>query len=120
MAELTIKDLNCEKCPKFNKPSCPYVDDGQHMWMDEDGNTLSDEQVEMTTCVVGCASHPLALQVLAKPVIKVLERCEKAENIRSTHYMPGGTSYEPTAFMNATGSQAAYSHAIELLKDGVK
>ena len=69
---LTIKDLNCENhcnhlCISDVKDSCPNEEIcGVH------GCTITPE-IKSWVEIHGCPNHPLALQVLAKPVIEILE-----------------------------------------------
>ena len=83
--KLTIKDLNCGNCPG----PCPVL-----------FGTCFDDRAENShtgiTNVIGCAAHPLALQVLAGPVIEELERLLKES------------------------ADESYRDAIKLLKEGVK
>jgi hypothetical protein len=67
MTELTIKDLNCSTCNKYRWGGCSTG-------MAYDSHIISS---------VGCASHPLALQVLAKPVVEelTLHKLALEENI---------------------------------------
>ena len=62
----TIKDLHCENCNKCEKnPNDDYF------------CAVTNTEIDFTdfesTKLRGCASHPLALQVLAAPVIEELE-----------------------------------------------
>jgi len=71
-APLTIKDLNCSTCPNriiapIGSRVCTILT-VEHPDSYQIGIPFYQE-------VVGCASHPLALQVLAAPVIKELEKC---------------------------------------------
>jgi hypothetical protein len=104
--KLTIKDLNCGNCtietcdkhPK-NRPS-PKHPLELRQWYTTANATIEE---------VGCARHPLALQVLAAPVIEELERRvaeyqETAKRIECSH-----PSYV------ASGIE----EAIKLLKGGV-
>jgi hypothetical protein len=100
---LTIKDLNCGNCPG----PCPVLF----------GTCFDDREDNSHTSitrVIGCASHPSALQVLAAPVIEELGKEEK-EQIE--------------IYQNATAKNEEVYHqgivfviqmAIKLLKEGVK
>jgi len=58
---LTIKDLNCGNCIKQYHKECPMYE------------SLNDKEAWRTSEVCGLTCHPLALQVLAQPVVKELE-----------------------------------------------
>jgi len=100
MDELTIKDLNCDTC---KNDECDWHPD-QAPFPEEVTFFVSDlrEVIKET----GCASHPLALQVLAGPVIERLES-QKA-TLRT---------YLPMAFR--VGGIEMADRAIKLLKEGV-
>jgi hypothetical protein len=70
---LTIKDLNCDTCPTtkcFHHPM--HWKTSSQCWSKAD-----HEKVWEFTKEYGAACHPLALQVLAGPVIAELERRRK-------------------------------------------
>ena len=83
--KLTVKDLNCENCTTI---CC-----GFHPHCVAYREPIFEERVEAVRWFVsvwGCARHPLALQVLAAPVIEELERHvaeyqETAERIECPH-----------------------------------
>jgi hypothetical protein len=83
---LTIKDLNCSTCPFYR-----FVDGCPALAKD---NSL--------IYIVGCASHPFALQVTAQPVIEelttLMESCDKYDS-------------------HERGKRDAYDTAISLLED---
>ncbi len=66
---LTIKDLNCSTC----NTNCNVMPKSKRK---EDANFLSPRYHARHLAVemMGCASHPLALQVMAAPVIAELEQ----------------------------------------------
>ena len=72
---LTIKDLNCGNCPKHSIKAHPIRSGNIHMC----GDDRIDDMAPSVTKERGCASHPLALQVLAGPVIEELEKEEKEQ-----------------------------------------
>jgi hypothetical protein len=104
---LTIKDLNCSTCPNKemrhsygydrDRPSCKLT-----KWFLDFPNP-DETIVKDFVGVVGCASHPLALQVLAGPVIAELE------------HMRGGFYVG----VRGEGFIHGISTAISLLKEGV-
>jgi len=101
---LSIKDLNCSTCTNKDPYGyCPI--DGWKVI----GNHCTTVQ-ESFTGMCGCASHPLALQVLAKPIIDELE-CELKDQrvLEETHYRK-----EHAAIHKAIGDTVEY--AIGLLK----
>ena len=71
------------------------------------GDARIDDMAPAVTRERGCASHPLALQVLAAPVIGELER----RNMSSKKMNIG---------MLCTGVREGREEAIHLLKEGVK
>jgi len=105
---LTIKDLNCGNCTTICcgfHPDCVAYRE-----------PIFEERVEAVRWFVsvwGCARHPLALQVLAAPVIEELETEEKDRIY----------TYEHSTTMNEeTYSQGiiwGIQKAIKLLKEGV-
>jgi hypothetical protein len=82
----TIKDLNCENC-NVNKNMLSRYGMNCEVCGNIDPNTINK---------TGCASHPMALQVLAGPVIEELER------------------------MQYNSEDLPLNEIIKLLKDGVK
>ena len=100
--KLTIKDLNCGNCP--NDQECPTYDD---IKVPPDAQRRRRWERSQVTGKVGCASHPLALQVLAGPVIEELEK----RNARSKKMNVGEL---------CAGVREGRSEAIKLLKEGVK
>ena len=97
--KLTIKDLNCGNCP--NDQECPTYDD---IKVPPDAQRRRRWERRQATGKVGCASHPLALQVLAGPVIEELERrAKQAEAIDGKGMLILG-----------------YTEAIKLIEGGVK
>jgi len=58
---LTAKDLNCGNCIKQYHKECPMY------------KSLNDREAWRTSEVCGLACHPLALQVLAQPVVEELK-----------------------------------------------
>jgi len=95
--QLTIKDLNCSTCQHY-----------QYKIVETEGEycLIADEFIDNSTDhmeKVGCASHPLALQVLAGPVITELE------------HMRGGFYVG----VRGEGFIHGISTAINLLKEGV-
>lgn len=97
--KLTIKDLNCDNCTIEH---CPIMVSGGNFKPISGGYSEIDNAIKHC----GCASHPLALQVLAAPVIEELENRQKQCD----------WDY---------GDECAYGHtafgdAIKLLKEGVK
>ena len=105
--KLTIKDLNCGNCPKHSIKAHPIRSGNIHMC----GDDRIDDIAPSVTREHGCASHPLALQVLAAPVIGELEkRITMLENARGHN-------------MNLSGGNLSinlYKDVIKLLKEGVK
>ena len=98
--KLTIKDLNCGNCGKCEKnPNDDYF------------CAVTNTEIDFTdfesTELRGCCLHPLALQVLAGPVIEELER----RNARSKKMNVG---------MLCTGVREGREEAIKLLNGGVK
>lgn len=102
--KLTIKDLNCGNCGNQSTSQCPMK------WEAFNGNSdkLSGFNSGNHSC--GCLYHPLALQVLAAPVIEELEeRITLLENARGHN-------------MNLSGGNLSitlYREVIQLLKEGV-
>ena len=102
--KLTIKDLNCRNCGNQSTSRCPMK------WEAFNGNSdkLSGFNSGNHSC--GCLYHPLALQVLAAPVIEELEeRITLLENARGHN-------------MNLSGGNLSitlYREVIQLLKEGV-
>jgi len=78
---LSIKDLNCSTCSLFCEgkggdfESCPALNNGKWAGQPKVKIQSLKKELLMFTKYIGCASHPLALQVLAAPVIKELEKC---------------------------------------------
>lgn len=72
---------NCSSCSKQSTINCPYVTTHESvMWIDEDGNTLQDEQLSMSVSITGCISHPDTRKYLMRDLIKKLEcykNCQK-------------------------------------------
>ena len=105
--KLTIKDLNCRNCGNQSTSRCPMK------WEAFNGNSdkLSGFNSGNHSC--GCLYHPLALQVLAAPVIEELEKEEKDRIY----------TYEHSTTMNEeTYSQGiiwGIQKAIKLLKERV-
>ena len=64
----TIKDPNCGNCP--NDQECPTYDD---IKVPPDEQRRRRWERRQVTGKVGCATHPLALQVLAGQVSEELE-----------------------------------------------
>ena len=94
--KLTIKNLNCGNCPG----PCPVL-------FGSFFEGRAESEMAPITKAVGCASHPLALQVMAAPVIEELEKRNKQD---------------PTLGIGVPTSQKkeGYREAINLLKEGVK
>lgn len=99
--KLTIKDLHCGNCTRpIGKPGgtddCPL-------------SIPAHLDVAVVNCIeiIGCASHPLALQVLTGPVIEELER-------------RNASSKKMNVGMLCTGVREGREEAIKLLKEGVK
>jgi hypothetical protein len=99
--KLTIKDLNCGNCPLHSVKAHPIRCYGDIQLCD--GKRVND-MMPLTTRERGCASHPLALQILTAPVIEELERLR--DEI-SPVYNEGRTGINIT-------------DAIKFLKEGVK
>ena len=59
--QLSTKDLNCGNCIKQYHKECPMYD------------SINDNEAWRTSEVCGLACHPLALQVLAQPIIIELD-----------------------------------------------
>ena len=104
-APLTIKDLNCPNCPDHSENKYTDFCGGYPMARDDPTEIIEFIRVH------GCALPPLALQVLAGPVIEELEnRITLLENARGHN-------------MNLSGgnlSISLYRDMITLLKEGVK
>ncbi len=107
ITKLTIKDLNCENCP--NDQECPTYDD---IKVPPDAQRRRRWERRQVTGKVGCASHPLAPQVLAGPVIEELEK-------RAAHAAEGENSRDDFKLEWKAG-RTAYEEAIRFLKEGVK
>ena len=102
--KLTIKDLNCRNCGNQSTSRCPMK------WEAFNGNSdkLSGFNSGNHSC--GCLYHPLALQVLAAPVIEELEeRITLLENTRGHNTNLSGGNLSITL----------YRDMIELLEEGV-
>lgn len=81
---LTIKDLNCSTCD-FGKAGVKILYPNGELKArlikcQKLNRALLHEESDMIT-QTGCASHPLALQVLSGPVIAELERCKVQESL---------------------------------------
>jgi hypothetical protein len=94
----TIKDLNCENC-NVNKNMLSRYGMNCEVCGNIDPNTINK---------TGCASHPMALQVLAGPVIEELEK-----TIKTNSRWPKLEPYYQ-------GVNAMCENTIKLLKEGVK
>ena len=92
--------IKCVVLPKY--PECPTYDD---IKVPPDAQRRRRWERRQVTGKAGCASHPLALQVLAGPVIEELEKRDARDSI---HGVPTSQKKE------------AYNEAIQLLKEGVK
>lgn len=101
---LTIKDLNCGNCPSYVSST---VRKGFMKCAVSDYLLNSMQNIEGHIKIVGCASHPLALQVLAGPVIEELGK----RNARSKKMNVGEL---------CAGVREGRGEAIKLLKEGVK
>jgi hypothetical protein len=116
--KLTIKDLKCSTCPNKEvrkssgfgreRPRCKIT--GWFLDIPRPGQSIQTEFVG----VVGCASHPLALQVLAAPVIEELGKEEK-EQIKI--YQNATTMNEEVYHQ---GIVFGIQRAAKLLKEGVR
>jgi hypothetical protein len=110
--KLTIKDLNCGNCPfdgvADKDDSCPF----ERVCI-KTGMTIT-ESMESFIAELGCASHPLALQVLAAPVIEELERLKT--EARKEHDCAQSYGFR----LDRRGKVDALELAIKLLKEGVK
>lgn len=104
--KLTIKDLNCGNCGNQSTSQCPMK------WEAFNGNSdkLSGFNSGNHSC--GCLYHPLALQVLAAPVIEELEREIKDQRELQSHHR--GSHSEVHRKMGD-----ALEYAIQLLKGDV-
>ena len=107
-AQLTIKDLNCKNCTNR------VVNANDDWFCKVTREEIGGEFELVCTEKHGCCHHPLALQVLAAPVIEELGKEEK-EQIE--------------IYQNATAKNEEVYHqgivfviqmAIKLLKEGVK
>jgi len=104
--KLTIKDLNCGNCPvaeRRNSSEYPFT-----CTICKPIPTAVHKYVVAYQHYFGCASHPMALQVLAGSVIVELEKTIKT-NSRWPKLEP---YYE--------GVNAMCENTIKLLKEGVK
>jgi hypothetical protein len=101
---LTIKDLNCGNCSSLK------IDSDGDLWCEKRNWLFTKEFREEDIVVVGCASHPLALQVLAQPVVVKLERL--MTEARQEH--DGAMSYGLR--LDRRGKVDAMELAIKLLK----
>lgn len=73
--KLTIKDLKCATC---TRKDCDLSN--EHLEDTKKTNILDVGRIMIMRCTTemhGCASHPLALQVIVVPVIEELEKEEK-------------------------------------------
>jgi hypothetical protein len=104
---ITKKDLNCGNCPLYTTTSHPIYPSDIHYCGTE---RISEHQKDCTTHK-GCASHPLALQVLAEPVIEELyERITLLGNAHGHNANLSGGNL----------SIVLYQDVIKLLKGEVK
>ena len=101
MTKLTVKDLNCENCDASKK----NVNEDYFCGMT---NTEIDFTDFDSTKLRGCCLHPLALQVLAGPVI---EELKKHNDDTESRLFTGNFS---------EGIIKGRKEAIKLLKEGVK
>lgn len=75
--KLTIKDINCGNCNNKNTEKCPLYHEMMSTERKKPWNwwvPTGSDVIMAVTETVGCASHPLALQVLAAPSITELEK----------------------------------------------
>lgn len=115
MTEFTIKNLNCSTC---NNTKCDLYD------LDEvaKNRILDMGRVMLMRChaeIYGCASHQIALQVLAGPVVAELERRVETQSKESDRTCAGAIGYNPNLFMRSRGIEYGYEEAIKLLKGGL-
>jgi hypothetical protein len=69
--QLTIKDLNCSTCPIYDTIKCPYW---KQVIESKFEDIVTTRRLKDIVSFTGCCYHPLALQVLAKPIIVELEK----------------------------------------------
>ena len=109
---LTIKDLNCGNCTVrecgFN-PEC--IADRSPLFK------VRSEAVLWFTSIWGCARHPLALQVLAAPIIEALNRQANNLGNREPRF---GTRMENESLSCGYAEAEGMREAIKLLMGGAK
>jgi hypothetical protein len=106
--KLTIKDLNCGNCTNYKTAPHPIYPYDIHYC----GSERISERQKYCTEDKGCASHPLALQVLAASMIEVLER----QN--SEYAQKAIDSKDINRAMLYAGESIGLGKAIKLLYDG--
>jgi hypothetical protein len=103
---LTIKDLNCGNCQNYTTGPHPIFSKDIHYC----GTERISEYQRQCTQHKGCASHPLALQVLARSAIEKLESAiREDEQICAAIIDPEGKAFR-------RGEIKMAKEAIKLLK----
>ena len=90
---LSIKDLNCRTCPHKIKSTqrLGFMKCDLSNYLITPDTPIGDHME-----IVGCASHPLALQVFAQPIVEELERRKDAWKKSMTTYHPLETAVKTT------------------------